>query len=420
MLIGTSTQAAPLIPGASTCTFDQTTLHMRAFMLPLALMPLSASALPDLSLTNIGLSNSRFTLGFGSVPQDQLGNALFLFGQLTESGNITETNVTLTLTLNGPTSFSASQSLGDLAPGSPLALDLTFDIPLLAPGNYWATISATSDQSASDPTPSNNSVDRYFTIADYFALDGLSVIPFAEQVVDEMGTGTFEGAEDEFILFSYFEVKEPVDVIGMEAVLAPGSAANSFLIFAVIDSESVFYSDVYNWITASDDILIDQSHIDEAFVSASVPASTLEPGGYFAAAVLYSNGGSDPLYIKDDLTVEQDPYASLIYLSADGSVYSDGNALAVRVIPQATDTTSIRELHTTPMRIAPVPATDHIRLIDHPGQGAVEVSIEDAFGHIVCRMRMNAGDPVDIRSLQAGAYTIRCEGRIGRFVKVVE
>lgn len=409
-----------MIPGTSPCTFDQTTLHMRTIVLALTLVPLFASALPDLWLTNIGLSNSPFTRGFGSVPADQLGNELYLFGQLTESGNITETNVMITITLTGPTSYSVSQSLGDLAPGPPVALGITFDIPSLAPGNYWAHISATSDQSAGDPTPANNSVDRYFGIGDYFALDGLNVIPLAEQVVDEMGTGTFEGAEDEFMLFSYFEVKEPVNIIGMEAVLAPGSAANSTVILAVLDTESVFYSDVFNWITASDDILIDQSHIDEAFVSASVPASTLEPGGYFAAAVLYSNGGSDPLYIKDDLTVEQDPYASLIYLSADGSVYSDGNALAVRVIPQATDTTSIRELHTTPMRIAPVPATDHIRLIDHPGQGAVEVSIEDAFGHIVCRMRMNAGDPVDIRSLQAGAYTIRCEGRIGRFVKVVE
>lgn len=409
-----------MIPGASTCTFDRTTFHMRAFMLPLALVPLLAAALPDLSLTNIGLTNSRFTSGFGSVPADQIGNELFLFGQLTESGNITETNVMITLTLTGPTPFSASQSLGDLAPGPALALDITFDIPSLAPGNYWATISATSDQSASDPTPSNNSVDRYFVIADYFALDGLSVIPFAEQIVDDMGTGTFSGSEDEFMLFSYFEVKETVNVIGMEAVLAPGSATNSFMVFAVIDSESVLYSDVYNWITASDDILIEQSDIDESFVSASVPAAELAPGGYYAAAVLYSNGGSDPLFIKDDLTVEQSPYASLIYLSPDGTVYSDGNALALRVVAQGADTTSIMEHLTSSMLIAPVPATDHIRMIDHPKLGPVEMSIRDALGHVVFRKRMNAGDPIDIRSLKAGVYTIGCEGRIGRFVKVAE
>ena len=393
---------------------------MRAFMLPLVLVPLLASALPDLSLTNIGLTNSRFTRGFGSVPADQLGNELFLFGQLTESGNITETNVMITITLTGPTSFSGSQSFGDLAPGPPLALDITFNIPLLAPGNYWATISATSDQSASDPTPSNNSVDRYFTIADYFALDGLNVIPFAEQVVDEMGTGTFQGSEDEFMLFSYFEVKETVNVIGMEAVLAPGSATNSSVIFAVIDSESVFYSDVYNWITASGEITIEQSDIDEAFVSASLPGTVLEPGGYYAAAVLYSNGGSAPLFIKDDLTVEQDAYASLIYLSVDGTVYSDGNALALRVVAQGADTTSIMEYAASSMLMAPVPATDHIRMIDHPKQGQVEVSIRDALGHVVYRQLMNAGDPIDIRSLKAGVYTIACEGRTGRFVKVAE
>ncbi len=389
-------------------------------MLPLALMPLMTSALPDLWLTNIGLTNSLFTHGFGSVPADQLGNELFLFGQLTESGNITETNVMITITLTGPTSFSASQSLGDLAPGPPLALDLTFTIPLLAPGNYWAHVSAMSDQSAGDPTPANNSVDRYFVIGDYFALDGLNVIPLAEQVVDGLGTGTFEGAEDEFILFSYFEVKEPVDIIAMEAVLAPGSHANSSVIFAVLDTESVFVADVFNWITASDDILIDQSHIDEAFVSASMPGATLEPGGYYAAAVLYSNGGSDPLFIKDDLTVEQDPYASLVYLSADGAVYSDGNALAVRVIAQASDTTSIREHPTSSMRIAPVPSTDHIRMIEHPKLGPVEVSIHDALGHVVFRQRLNAGEPIDIRSLGTGLYTITCEGRTGRFVKVAE
>lgn len=395
-------------------------LHMRALLLPLALVPLLASALPDLSLTNIGLTNSRFTLGFGSVPADQLGNELFLLGQLTESGNITETNVMITITLTGPTPFSASQSLGDLAPGPPLALDLTFDIPLLASGNYWAHITATSDQSASDPTPANNSVDRYFGIADYFALDGLNVIPIAGQVVDEMGTGTFPGSEDEFMLFSYFEVKESVNVIGLEAILGPGSAPNSSVLFAVLDSESVFLSDVYNWITASNEIPIEQSDIDESFVSASVPGVVLEPGGYYAAAVLYSNGGSDPLFIKDDLTVEQYPYASLIYLPEDATVYSNGNALAVRVTPQASDTTSIFEHQPRHIGVAPVPSSDHIRMMDHPKKGPVDVSIRDALGNVVFRERVNAGDPIDIRSLNTGVYTIGCDGLTGRFVKVAE
>ena len=393
---------------------------MRTTLLSLALTPLLASALPDLSLTGIGLTNSPFTRGFGGVPVDQLGSELLLFGLLHESGNITETNVTITLTLTGPTSFTASQSLGEMAPGPPLTLDLSFTIPALAPGNYWAHISASSDQSAADPTPLNNSADRYFRIGDRFALDGLNAIPLAEQVVDELGTGTFEGAEDEFMLFSYFEVKEPVDIIGMEALLAPGSAANSTMVFALLDSTSVLTADVYNWITSSEEILIGPSEVDEAFVSATVSGTTLEPGGYFAAAVLFSDGGSAPLFIQDDITVEQDPYASLVYLSVDATVYSDGNALAVRVLAQGSDTTSIQEHTSRPLRIAPVPATDHIRMIGLPEQDAVEVTIGDALGHVVLRQRVNASEAIGIRSLGTGLYTITCAGRTGRFVKVAE
>ena len=47
---------------------------------------------------------------------------------------------------------------------------------------------------------------------------------------------------------------------------------------------------------------------------------------------MYSNADSNPIYILNDNTYPQLDNSSMIYLPYDGSVYTNGNAYAIRLL----------------------------------------------------------------------------------------
>ncbi|MEO8591099.1 MAG: hypothetical protein ABI432_17095 [Flavobacteriales bacterium] len=300
--------------------------------LPL-IITMGAFCQADLRLTEAGISNSTRTRSFGSAPSLQVGSALQIRATIDNPGTISHTSITLMVEIAGPSPVNTLLTAANLDPGESDILLEPVPIPLLAEGLYTATLTLSSAESGSESNLANNVQVRYFSITNNTcALDGIGVIPAGASSVAWIGTSTFPDAEDGLILMSYVDLKTGTEVEGFEALLAPGTQAGAEVHFMVLDTTDVLNGDVYNPLLETTPSAITPSDVTNGTVQIALGSGEeLPPGGYFVAIELFSLGGAHPVSIKDDVSNDEDPIASLMYHPGDFQVYSNGNAVAVRL-----------------------------------------------------------------------------------------
>ncbi len=289
----------------------------------------------DPQLQAAHISNSTFVQYVGSTPVSQTGPVMYVGGSVDNQGASDQSNVSINVNVQGPVPFVHDVLMSEIAYGESASLVEAYEIPTLSTGLYEATFTASSDQINSDVDLDNNIAVRHFSITENtYALDGIGVVPSGNLVLGSLGTATFPDCEDGMTLFSYMQVNEETEVIAMEVLLAPGSEAEGYVILAVYDTTEVFEFQGFSPLLSSDVIEITPEAIAagrvEALMLSTVDPVVLSPGGYFLGVTLYSNGGANTIIIKDDQTYPQPALASLFYHPGDATVYSNGNALAVR------------------------------------------------------------------------------------------
>lgn len=285
---------------------------------------------PQLEATHI--SNSTFVPYVGSTPVAQMGSVVQLGGTVNNEGATDQSNVLINVNVQGADPFVHDVLMTDIAYGESTSLVEAYTIPTLSAGPYEATFTASSDQIALDADPDNNVEVRHFSITEnFYALDGIGVIPTGDLQLGSIGTASFPDFEDGAKLFSYMQVNTPTELTAMEALLSAGTQAGGFVEFAVHDTMDVLDGFASGPLVSSILVPLTPEAVAAGRVQVAFPEGTiLPPGGYYLAISLYSNAGANDIVVKDDLTYPQPITSSLIYHPWDGTVYANGNALAVR------------------------------------------------------------------------------------------
>jgi len=187
---------------------------------------------------------------------------------------------------------------------------------------------------------SNNIAFREYEFTDgLYSADGIGV--YNNPSIKRMGTGSFTGAADGFMMMSYYDISQETTVSGVSILLdsyAYGENALTVpggeLVVAIIDTTLISLGtiDPGNSIAQSDFYVVSQSDIENGAINIQFNEPiTLLPDAYFISVEMYSNGNYADIYILDDETIPQPSYLSMIYIPGD-QVYSNGTAAAIRMI----------------------------------------------------------------------------------------
>ena len=327
------------------------------------------------------------------------------------------TNVEVNIDLGGNV---YTQTQAELLPGDTMFVD-----GLIASasdfGIHNAYYTVTSDQSGTDGNADNNASTRYYevTVSDY-SMDGIGVHPTGTGVYSSLGTNSFTDNADELMLFTYYEILEPSTVINVNIQLTSTTVAGGDIFVQVHLGDDILVNDIIdNPLGTSDIYTVTEADVAAGFVT--IPLTDpllLDLGGYCVSAMLFSNGNSSDIRVLDDLTVPQPGGASLIYLPTDGTIYSNGNAFAIRM--GFDGTINVQETaQLDGVNVFPNPSSNGIvNIVTNKGEN-LSVEVFDSVGALVDTKRFYMNTTLDVSSLAKGVYTVRVNSTNASSTKMV-
>ncbi len=387
----------------------------------------------DLNLKDTYVSHTGTGQEYARVPASQLNPNMLMGGNVENNGSDAQPNSTLVMDVTGPTNFQVTINGGTIEPIESLAIEESYTLPSgLGDGLY--TINSTVHSDFDDQDPSNNSSQRSFELTNsLYALDGFAVPPAEGSSISALGTRSFTGPAltDGMVVATYYPVRESITVYGVEVGLVapntPGnfieSTAGGLIAVMLLDSSNVNFYETGNItippapIHLSDMHDVSQMDIDAGVIRLPLMNDNGEmgvevpPGGYFAGAELYSNGGTNHIIVLDDIGVPQ-PFDASVFWHATQTPnprwYSNGNALAVRLILEPFSPSSVKE-HTDLIGVNLFPnPTNGAFAVTVAKPGVYTIEVFNALGERVMNTR-TLGDrtELDLHGEAAGVYTVR-------------
>ena len=282
---------------------------------------------------------------YANIPLSQLPSAMNLGCYVENYGFDTLTNVIVSAVVTddatGTLQFEAHDTVAVLLADSLYNMNEFPALPALAIGRYTASFTLTSDQMAQEGDTTNNFGVRYFEVTnDVYSMDGIGVHPADIDVYTSIGTNSFTDNADELMLMTYYKMIQPAQVYGFQVFLTSTSVAGGEITALLYDSTNVSPGNAgvagaaaLSFEAQSTPYITSQADIDSGYVIIPFDAPVaLSAIPYYAAVQLISNSNTYDTRVVDDLTVPQPGMASCIYLPSDATVYSNGNAFAIRLI----------------------------------------------------------------------------------------
>lgn len=362
------------------------------------------------SVPGTGLEYSRIT-------QTQVPTEMNVGCYVKNEGYEPMTNVAVIIQLGG---LTYSQTQDELLPGDTMFVDglITSVSDFGIHNTYYAV---TSDQSATDGNANNNSSIRYYEVtASDYSLDGIDVHPAGTGVYASLGTNSFTDNADELMLFTYYEVLQPAIVLNVNIQLTSTTVAGGDIFVQVHLGEDILVNDIIdNPLGTSDIYTVTEADVAAGFVT--IPLTDpllLDIGGYCVSAMLFSNGNASDIRVLDDLTVPQPWYGSAIYLPSDGTIYSNGNAFAIRM--GFDGTINVQETaQLDGVNVFPNPSSNGIvNIVTNKGEN-LSVEVFDSVGALVDTKRFYMNTTLDVSSLAKGVYTVRINSATASSTKMV-
>jgi len=283
------------------------------------------------------ISHNNSNEEYGRVPTSQLLSEM-LFGSMVRNfGYLDQENVELNVNVKNSanvTVIDETEPWGSLTSPDTAFIDLQVSTGPLAVGRYSADFTVSSD---GDPAGSNNTRSRRFEITDgLYSLDGIGVHFQSQQVVGDLGNNSFTGSDVDFMMMTYYEITETMNVAGIEVIFAAGTQVDGSLFVSLHDTVDIYSGNgnVNNPIAQSDifDITTQQTTGSRRGRIYFDDPVELTPGAYYAAVRMLSSADDNIIRIQDDQSVPQPFYASMIYHSGDARIYTNGNAFAIRLL----------------------------------------------------------------------------------------
>ena len=368
----------------------------------------------------VGVNNEG--IEYGRTPITQLDDSYEVAAYGVNFGSTTQTNVAVDVDFG---SISYNYAVGDVLSTDEIVVS-NIETPTLAVGLYEGTYTVSStEEVVGGDNYGNNSLERNFEVTtDVYSQDGIDVQPASILSLGSLGSNSFTSELSNTVLAAMYHMRETENQVnGIQIALANNSAEGAELTISIIDT-AVFLADGIGAVTGingnyaesgiyaltADDIANGYANI---FFDAPV---TLAPSAYFFAANCYYIE-DQAVRVLDDQTVTQPWYASMIHLVTDGSSYSNGNALAIRVL---SGSAGIEETENNIFNVYPNPAIDVINVTFTENFNG-SVSILNVTGKEVMTSTVNgAQHSVSTDGLSSGVYYVKVnDGMTSQIAKVV-
>jgi len=368
----------------------------------------------DVVLNASYLSHTGNGEEYGRIPSSQLNPTMLVGAEVFNFGYDEQTDISLSLeVLNASNTivFDFGGTESSIATTDTIAIEGNETLPTLATGLYRSIATVTSGQEQGGPFFSNNVHQRNFEITGaYYSLDGIGNHPTGYQALGSIGSNSFTGADDGLMIFSYYEIIEPLNVLGIEFLVRrngstwPGAA----VIASIHDTTDILSNpvSVTNAIVTSEVYDITDADTTSGVVRVMFDqVQELTAGGYFAALELFSSDSAYPIRVIDDLTVPQPALASAIYDPSDNTVYTNGNAMSIRLILEV------------PNSIGDLVALEGVSLYPNPSNGVVNihtaqvgqytVEVFNMLGENMLTTVINGNTALDLSGNAKGVYMVR-------------
>lgn len=349
---------------------------------------------------------------YGRNPDDQLDANWYIGGQIFNFGALDQTNVDLTMDF---TAFSSNGQDALLEADSTVIIE-NLDPLSLTQQVYQGTFTATSDnEQAGGPDFGNNVRYRNFEVTDhYYSQDGIGIHPPADELLTSIGTDSFTGVTDGLVCASWYHIKNTTAVGGIEIVLANGTVAGGEVFVSIIDTATLF-ADQTVPLVQSQIVQIDAADITAGSKTIMFDSPyTLNPGCYYAAVEMYSNGNANDIRILDDITVIQPYWASVIFIPQD-QTYTNGEALAIRMV---TGDVGIEENSIEGISVYPNPSEGIINVTNKNSYNNV-IEVIDVAGNVVLTKESNTSTTLDLTGHGAGVYMVKISNNFGSVIERV-
>ena len=389
----------------------------------------------ELMMLSSYLSHTGTGEEYARLPSGQLNSTMLIGAEVQNFGSADQNDVSVETVVSGPSGFTVSAGPLSILSTESALVEASQSIGTLNNGTYTAV--STLSSAATDADPSNNSNERWFEVTDaVYALDGLTNPPSEDANFGVIGTGLFPGVTDGMVLATYYELRAPLTVYGIEIGLigtnTPGqffpTVAGGAITGMLLDSSNIDFSDVAagTWDTPPAPVhstnggLIDltQDYVDLGVVRLEFlndqgdQGVVLSAGGYYAGAELYGNGESSPIRVLDDISVAQPGDASVFWdpTTTPPHWWSNGNAIAIRLLLEPFDPLEglgINDAELAGVSMFPNPTTGEFAItMAKPGVYMVEVM--NVLGERVLHTRtVGERTDLDLSGHAAGVYMVR-------------
>lgn len=349
---------------------------------------------------------------YGRYPSDQMDANWYVGAEVFNFGAQDQTNVTLTADF---TSWSSTSSDALLESDSTVYLE-SLETPSLTTGVYQGMYEIESDADyAGQGQDANNTAQRNFEVTDLiYSQDGIGVHPTA--YLASLGTNSWTDGSgyDGLVLAAWYHIKQPMDVGAIEIQLANGTVAGGELFVSIIDTATMF---------ADQTVPLAQSNIFTV-TAADVAAGkktvwfdnlvTLNPGCYYAAVELYSQGDAYPIRVLDDITVTQPYWSSVIFIPGD-QTYTNGEAWAIRLRKSSV---GLDEEALNGINVYPNPSNGVIT-VTNQNEFNNTIEVIDVTGKVVATKTVDTETTFDLTANGAGVYLVKVSNDHGSKVERV-
>ena len=322
---------------------------------------------------------------------------------------------------------------GPLASNDYRYFDMMVDASAMGPDNYIAYFTAGSE---GDYLGGENDYDNYaarqFAITtNEYSTDGIDV--YYDYESTRMGTGSFEGGEDGFMMFSYYDVTSATEITGARILFdsyvseiyggftTPLTVPGGEMIVSLRDTASVFaetFDPQAGVIASSDFIFLSEEDVNNGYIDVTFDQPVnASPNAYFIGVEMYSNGNEADIYIIDDETVPQPSYLSMIYIPGD-QVYTNGDAVAIRMLTSDENIVSLDE-ELSGLSIYPNPSNGILN-VDVSKNDNYSVQISDIIGKVIVDDKITSNTTFDLKHLDGGVYFVNISNNeISKTEKIV-
>ena len=308
---------------------------------------------------------------------------------------------------------------------------------MLSAGTYEFTAEILS--SGDEVTPEDNNYTREFVISEnIYSIDGLY------DIEEWIGTGWPGGDDtaDGVRYANYFDFKQSTTLSSISILLDTDSHPTSLgtfqteaggeIIAYVCDTTGIFDPLVETLepefggaIWTSDFYLVSDSDVANSMVVIDVPELDLDPNAYYIVVEFYSNGLTSDILIRDDTSVPQPWWASLVFYPTDQTWYSNPNAASIHLGLDGFEN-SLSHNTLSGIECFPNPAKDYVQITtDEMLSGKSNIRLFNILGENIEHYEFeNFGRSIDldISYLNSGSYILELENKnqISRHKLIVE